>query len=129
MENLRENWVKFLNQWDWEWFVTLTFADDISVHTAGVRFKRWFRMLNRRRDNQVGYFMATEWHKNRKVPHFHLLMLGVGNSRRLTWMDKWYPGYARIWPYNKNKGAAHYLTKYITKELADYQLGGVLLKT
>jgi len=55
------------------------------------------------------------------IPHFHLLMGNLGQVRRLTWMDEWEYGYARIYPYNPKLGAAHYLTKYTVKDV--YQKG------
>jgi len=127
-EDVRQSWDRLLQSWEWEWFCSLTFKDKVSLHRADVLFRRWFRQLNRRNGLKVGYFKAVEWGKLRCVPHFHLLILGVGNSRRLSWMDRWHWGYARIYRFDRNRGAAYYLTKYCTKELADFELGGSLVK-
>ncbi|GAI72997.1 unnamed protein product, partial [marine sediment metagenome] len=50
---------------------------------------------------------------------------------RFYWMDRWneISGFARIYKYDSGKGAAAYLTKYVAKQLADYELGGCLLRT
>lgn len=43
---------------------------------------------------------------------------GVGVLRRLTYMDKWWDdnnAMARIKPYDKDKDAMYYMTKYVVK--------------
>ena len=73
------------------------------------------------------YLRKSEY-QYRGAAHFHALMLGVKPLRRLTYMDKWTVvsgGYARIRPYEKNRGAKFYLTKYLYKGLLDYRLGGL----
>jgi len=46
-------------------------------------------------------------------------------------MDEWdlIAGYARIYPYEKNRGASYYLCKYVTKQIAEHKFGGLVLKT
>jgi len=48
-------------------------------------------------------------------------MGNLARVRRLTWMDNWKSGYARIYKYDVNRGANYYLTKYCVKE--EYQTG------
>jgi len=48
-------------------------------------------------------------------------MGNLARVRRLTWMDEWKYGYARIYPYDPKLGAQHYITKYCLKE--KYQTG------
>jgi len=55
------------------------------------------------------------------TPHFHALVGNVQGVRRLTWMDRWKYGYARIFGYDVNRGADYYLTKYTVKD--EYQNG------
>jgi hypothetical protein len=72
----------------------------------------------------------------RQGTHFHALIGGLpaSASRKDAWLD-WFGdgwrdpetgklrptkhGLARILPYEPSKGAAHYLTKYVVKELGD----------
>lgn len=61
------------------------------------------------------------------------LRTGVKRKLKRTYPDlraivRWHWGYARIYRFNRNRGAAYYLTKYCTKELADFELGGSLVK-
>jgi len=50
---------------------------------------------------------------------------------RIFWEDQWneIAGFGRIYPYDPKKGGNYYLSKYISKELSDYKLGGCILKT
>ncbi len=50
---------------------------------------------------------------------------------RLYWMNRWneIAGFSRIYKYDPGKGATAYLTKYVSKELTDYELGGCILRT
>jgi len=62
---------------------------------------------------------ALEYQK-RGVIHYHALIWfgGASEARRLTAMDRWFEigqGIARIFTYNPQLGATHYLGKYIAK--------------
>jgi len=125
-KRIRDSWVKFLSQYPWEWFVTLTFPQFISLRRANRFWNRWLRKMEKKLNSAPGYFRVTEY-QQRGVVHFHALMFGVKSLRRLTCMDRWTAisgGYARIRPYEKNRGAEFYLTKYLHKGLQDYRLGG-----
>jgi len=130
---LRITWANWLNKWDWEWFVTLTFKYSVTLNQAERYWRKWVRKLNSKIDDQIGYFRVTELQQFRYVPHFHTLILNTKNARRLTLMDCWdkvlHAGYARIYSYEKDKGAAYYLTKNIVNPLGDYKFGGCILKT
>jgi hypothetical protein len=39
--------VAFLQQWPWEWFVSLTFRRDVHPEAAGKQFRRFVMQLNR----------------------------------------------------------------------------------
>jgi hypothetical protein len=72
----------------------------------------------------IAWFRGEElgWHGGRL--HFHSLMLNVAHLRRLTWMDHWNQraGYARILPFDRQKGAAFYCAKYVTKQFGDWEI-------
>jgi len=48
----------------------------------------------------------------------------VATEKRLYWMDEWNrrAGYARILPFEAEKGAAYYCSKYVTKQFGDWDL-------
>lgn len=128
---LRESWATFLNNFNWDWWVTLTFRDKQTTNSANRKWNVWLKGLENERDNKVGYFRVTELQRLRNNIHFHALMLNLRGIRRLTWMDEWdrIAGFARIYPYKKNKGANYYLCKYVTKQIAEHKFGGLVLKT
>lgn len=124
----RRAWGEFVARWPWEWFVTLTFTDDTHPERALKLFRRWRSQINqeiygrywyRKEPFGVTWIVAVERQKSRRV-HLHALMAGVGDTRRLTWMDNWsdldnLAGFPRIEPV-ANKGAvSRYVTKYVTK--------------
>lgn len=112
---LREAWVNLLNRYKWDWFTTLTFRDIPKTYTAINRAKKWINAIERAELKKIGYYIAME-KSLRGTPHFHALMGNLSEVRRLTWMDRWKYGYARIYKYDSKLGAAHYLTKYTLKD-------------
>ncbi len=63
-------------------------------------------------------FVALELHKYRETPHLHALVANVEPVNRSNWWKVWYQtnGRARIEPYDPDRGAAWYITKYVGKE-------------
>jgi len=81
-------------------------------------------MQERYGKSQAFWVASMEYQKYRGVPHWHMLMGGLGDERRMgNWVDWWHERYgiARIEPYNAELGARYYLGKYLTKEVADIQ--------
>lgn len=118
---------EFISRWPWEWFVTLTFAEDIHPDAAFKKVRVWTSKLaaslyGRRWYTRGGlYWICAEEYQKQGRIHFHLLMAGVRDTRRLTWMDKWHrldrkTGFARIEAVNSNTGTSHYLAKYLGKD-------------
>ena len=54
--------------------------------------------------------------------HLHALMLNTVHLSRIAWMREWdrRAGFARILPFDPAQGAAFYCSKYIVKELGEY---------
>lgn len=125
-QSLQDAWVFLIKQYEpFAWYGHLTFKDHIHPEEANKRFQRWLRKINehlfgkryRRYGEGVYCFRALEWQK-RGVIHFHFLMGGgVERLRRLTYMDLWAAknGWARIYPYDPDQGAARYVSKYVAK--------------
>lgn len=126
---VHDGWAEFIGRYHWEWFVTLTFTDDIHPEAALKSMHVWKSKLNRevfghrwneKKPYGVYWVVAIEYQK-RGVLHLHLLISGVGNTRRLSYMDIWAEmgnknGWARIEPVDKNDAVSMYLTKYVTKD-------------
>ena len=54
----------------------------------------------------------------------HLLIANVEHLHRFTWMERWAArnGYARIYEFDPRMGAAWYVSKYVTKQLGEWDL-------
>ena len=125
---LRRALGEFFDQWPWEWFVTLTFSEKTGEERAKKLFRTWSSMLSRdiygprwhkRESRGVTFIVAVERHKSGNI-HLHALLAGVGDTRRLTWMDNWenldrIAGYSRIYAVQNNAAVTRYVTKYVVK--------------
>ena len=66
--------------------------------------------------------------QRRGVIHFHALMAGVGDVRRLGVMDEWdrIAGFARIAEPEQHDAVAKYVSKYVVKG-GEIDMGGPLV--
>lgn len=126
---VRDGWAELIARYPWEWFVTLTFTEDIHPETAEKSMRYWIKQLNRdlygcrwykKHPFGVYWISAIEYQK-RGVLHLHLLMNGVKSARRLSYMDMWNDlgnknGFARIYPVDNLEAVSRYLCKYVAKD-------------
>ncbi len=119
---IRESWGNFLKEkFNFDWYVTLTFKDNVGEWGADRNFRRFVRELRHRAGHRVEFLRTTEWQKQRNVPHYHLLMGNCSEIHRME-MVEWCKnnfGYSRILPYDRNLNASYYIGKYVTKENFD----------
>ncbi len=109
--------------YNWDWYTTHTFKNEtITRGQANQAWQSWLNSLildSRARGlPRPHYVRATEYQENRpgQTIHFHALIGGVGEVRRLLFKDMWeLYGYARVEKYDPSKGAGFYLGKYLTK--------------
>lgn len=123
------DWLSSLEQW--EWFVTLTFRNPTDPNPLwskpGWAYAKsaWAAFIARVR-HPVGppvWVRAFELQRDRGVPHIHGLLANVSDMRRAeagAWAWRTY-GLNRILRYDNSLGAAHYLCKYVSKELGDLE--------
>lgn len=123
-----EGWKKFLDdpRWCWQWFVSLTFTEEIHPEQAEKYFSRWIRQVNvisfgkhfLKRGRGVTWIRGIECQK-RGVIHFHALFSGLPESfNNFLAMKLWEDtgkkcGFSRIYPYRG--GACAYMSKYVGK--------------
>jgi len=120
----------------WDWFASLTFRDRTSQEQAiGWTKVGWSysktacnQFLAHLRDlkglNDLWWVRCREIQSWRGVPHWHLFVGGVADIRRLDVMDWWFNqgfGFARILPYERDRGGRFYLCKYLVKEFGDIE--------
>ena len=130
---IQMGYIQFLNQWNWDYFYTLTFREDIHPDYADKLFKRWISGLNRqyfgkryyKRSQFIDWSRAKEFQKNGRL-HYHGLMNTPPDFNPMAAKEAWLTldgnimegktGIARI--HRAIQPAAEvYVTKYITKEL------------
>lgn len=113
---------------DWDWFTTFTFNRNyVSPRAADQAWYNWLNTLRITAESSGEspamygldapfYFRVTEY-QQRGTLHYHALIGGVGDIRRLDFKDWWEMyGYARVVAYRPGLGANYYVGKYLTKE-------------
>jgi hypothetical protein len=122
---------EWLSEPSWEWYTTHTFkADYVSPKAADRKWYSWFNSV-RIGAKSAGispsvygsaapyYFRVAEY-QNRGTLHYHALVGGVGDLKRLQFKDYWEMyGFARVEAYEPGKGANYYVGKYLTKTDGD----------
>jgi hypothetical protein len=133
---------EWLDTFTWHWFATLTFRLPPSSRTSLNHFRRFARDLGRLAERGPGYFVGSETGGLHGREHLHALLYfppprngdlfhthgeGIRALRSVAW-KWWFDRYGRalILDYDPGKGASHYVTKYCTKTLADWDIGGNL---
>ena len=129
MRRARKAFGEWLSVPQWDWYTTHTFkADYVSPKAADKAWYSWFNSL-RVSAKAKGltpslygtkapfYFRVVEF-QDRGTLHFHSLIGGVSDIRRLLFKDFWeLNGFARVEPYEASKGANFYVGKYLTKDI------------
>ncbi|NVM24080.1 MAG: hypothetical protein HWN68_20165 [Desulfobacterales bacterium] len=109
---------------EWDWYTTHTFrAEYVSPREADWHWQAWLNTLcqatKTRGLERPFYFRVTEY-QDRGTLHYHSLIGGVEDVRRLLFKDFWeLYGFARVEKYEPNKGANFYVGKYLTKADGD----------
>lgn len=144
----------FLNGYPWAHYLTLTFrppqhykrATDPGLLAHGEPWGRFSKRIHSAAPVSQDYALR-QWGAFRRtmaraaaVPLFwfygvehgeqfgrlHLHAL-TGNTERLpvaTIREYWRSGWSHVKPYDPRKGASYYITKYVTKELAEWDISG-----
>jgi hypothetical protein len=121
---LAEGWGQFLSGFPWDWFVTLTFRDEVMSFRAHRLFARFVREIEKAAKMPIFWFRADEIGPRGGRFHIHALMGNVAQLRRMYWIDRWneIAGYARILSFDSKRGAAYYCAKYVVKQINDWEL-------
>jgi hypothetical protein len=135
------NWLGEVAAWDA--YATWTFNRIITVNGAMFWAKRHIKWLEKAAEQKVYGFVAAEKGLSGGLIHLHALLGNVKHMQIFCgnilaaefWGQKcclthaWPCGYARVFPYDPLLGAKHYVGKYITKDLAEWELFGLPLAT
>lgn len=125
---MRDQMAAWVDQFDWQFWFTGTFKPDRSYRDT-IKTKKAFQrfidsMGKQYRKPNIEYFLAVERFKNGDFTHCHALMNGLDGMTFKQIGESWRNlfGREKIETYQKDKGANFYLTKYITKDLCDWDL-------
>ncbi len=123
----RDEFGAWLSLPPWDWYTTHTFkADYVSQKQSDKAWYSWFNGVRASAkakgytpslygDKAPFYFRVVEY-QSRGTLHFHSLIGGVGDIRRLLHKDMWeQEGFARVEKYDPGRGANFYVGKYLTK--------------
>lgn len=116
----------FLEGYQWAHFHTLTFRRESGEEYARREWKRYLRLLTLEAGVPLQWFYGIEHGERFGRVHIHAL---TGNTERLprdVMAEQWRAGHSRIVPYEPGRGASHYIAKYVTKEMAEWDISGAL---
>ena len=135
-EKLPKAFGEFLSQLaPWDWFVNpLTFRDSEigsgpPVPEAAIaRIEEYLALVQRQAPKPIGWVIAEEFGRLGGRWHCHMLVSGVGNIHRKFWWQEAFRrfGYTKIEPFDRDRGAAFYAAKYVSKALGALHFGGTL---
>ncbi len=122
----------------WDVFSTWTFSRLVQAEGAMYWARRHLRHLEKMADQSIYAFVGAERGGSGGLIHVHALVGNVGHlkaycGQRLApgiWgctccqVHAWPCGIARVMSYDPELGASHYVAKYISKELAEWELIG-----
>lgn len=137
----------FLGGYPWSHFLTLTFkplarsgnkgdtltwgrytrrdtAAGVSDAYAMRAWRSYLGAVQRAAAAPLFWFYGIEHGEQRGRLHVHAL---TGNTERLpvnAMRQEWRNGFTRILSYDPARGAAHYVAKYVTKQLAEWDISG-----
>lgn len=124
--------LRIVNSNTWTYFITLTYAEDITIEESKKDICRFIKKLRQIVCNdlypQFRYLYVIELTK-RGRPHFHVLVdfQLVDYDISTTDMKEyerylaeiWSHGFTKVKQITNSKGAGHYISKYLTKEPID----------
>lgn len=119
---LHEALGSFLEKYPWSHFHTLTFARESGEEYARREWRRYLRLVQLSAGVPLQWFFGIEHGERFGRVHVHAL---TGNTERLPRSliaEHWRAGFSRILDYERGKGASHYLAKYVTKEMSEWDI-------
>ncbi len=138
-DTLKEIMGSWLNQLaPWDIFFTGTWSRPVTLDGVLYGARRYLRQVERWAGVPIYAFLGVERGDKGDLLHVHMLVGNVAHlklfcGKRLAareWglacclLHAWPWGYARALPYDPGLGAAHYVSKYVTKRLAEWDLIG-----
>lgn len=122
LHKAKTNILRIVNSNTWTYFITLTYAEDITIEHSKDDICRFIKKL-RQIYPQFRYLYVIELTK-RGRPHFHVLVDYDISTTDMKEYERylaeiWSHGFTKVKQITNSKGAGHYISKYLTKEPID----------
>lgn len=112
----------FLEGFRWDHFHTLTFRQESGDDYARREWWRYQRHVEHAAGVATSWFYGIEFGERFGRVHIHALTANTERLPRSLMAAEWRAGFSRILDYDAGRGASHYVAKYVTKELAEWDL-------
>lgn len=99
-----------------------------SVEFAHREWRRYVRRLERTLYQRIWWFRGDEFGEQLGRLHFHALLGGAPGVEAELLAKPWTAGFAQVEEYDPNRGAAHYVTKYVRTNFGDWDLSRWLVE-
>lgn len=124
---VKRAWGEHLGRYPWDHFLTLTFRRESIPDFARRSWLSYTRRVEQLAGMPLTWFYGTEYGALGRL-HLHALTLNTGQLSIAQLHREWFQpppqsrGLTKIAVYSPLLGAAHYVAKYVTKDLADYDV-------
>lgn len=124
---VKRAWGEHLGGYPWDHFLTLTFRRESVPDFARRAWLSYVRRVEHLADMPLTWFYGTEYGTLGRL-HLHALTLNTGQLSIAQLHREWFQpppqsrGLTKIAVYSPLLGASHYVAKYVTKDLADYDV-------
>ena len=116
----REAWGKWLGEYFWDFFITLTFKARQTIYAAKKKARNFLKKL----DKESSYFIVVEQDASRQSAHVHILLSKAGSLSKESIEKEWKAKYGivQVLPYDIDLGANYYVTKSVDTGRADWDM-------
>jgi len=99
----------WLGRFEWSLYGTFSFRRCMRSDSALKAVRRFITSL----DSSARFVLAVRQYQDADKPHIHGLIRGLEGCNCFYLANRWYKGYgiARVFPYDKTRGASYYLAK------------------
>lgn len=137
MKRTKSKIVDYSRTNEWEWFLTLTFGDEeirMNYERCSEELSKWINNVQHMCDFGMKYIVVPEMHE-RGGFHYHALVSNADgikfvdsghctkNGETIYNIDNYGLGFTTATKVKDSERASNYITKYITKELAQVTKG------
>jgi hypothetical protein len=116
----------WINKFNWQMWITGTFKPDQSYRDTIKTKKAFMRFIGDLGETyhktDIEFWLAVERFKHGDFTHIHALLNGLDGLTYRQVGEPWFKRFGRVQVegYDPTKGANYYITKYVVKEVCDW---------